>query len=96
MLTAAGQEHNQAVAEKECFAHVEPDGDAIKDRYDQRGLLPECELSIAGANHHCAGAVTIAQLHADSRPGFDWAKGGTYTVYGERDVAWAVVQIGMH
>lgn len=96
VLTEMGREHSQDMAEKEYFAHVEPDGDTIKDRYEQRGLLPECELPIGGSDRYYAGAENIAQPHVNSRLRVDWAEGGTYSVYDEQDVAWAVFQMWMH
>lgn len=52
VLTKMGRSHSQDMAAKGYFSHTEPDGDTIKDRYEARGLLPECELSTESGGYY--------------------------------------------
>lgn len=96
VLTEMGQAHSKNMAEKDYFAHEEPDGDTIEDRYDQRGLLPECRLPISGTDRFYPGAENIAQTHVDSQVRAEWADRGSYSINTERDLAWAIFQMWMH
>lgn len=96
ILTDMGLAHSRDMAENGYFAHTEPDGDTIEDRYQQNGLLPECRLPIDGSERYYPGAENIAQLHVDSQLNADWAEDGTYSIYDEQDLAWAIFQMWMH
>ncbi|WP_435128347.1 CAP domain-containing protein [Halobaculum sp. D14] len=96
VLTEMGRAHSRDMAEKGYFAHKEPDGDTIKDRYNQRGLLPKCRLPISGTDRYYAGAENIAKTHINTQVRAEWADGGTYSVYGEQDLARAIFQMWMH
>lgn len=96
VLTEMGREHSRDMAEKDYFAHEEPDGDTIRDRYQQRGLLPECRLPILGTDRYYAGAENIAQLHVDTQLQADWAEDGTFSVYNEENLARAISEMWMH
>lgn len=58
-LRAMGESHSRVMAVNNHYEHVEPDGDTIEDRYEQRGLLPECELPIEGSRRFYRGAENI-------------------------------------
>lgn len=96
VLTEMGYNHSQNMAENDYFGHIEPDGDTIQDRYQQRDLLPECELPIQGTNRFYPGAENVGKLAVDGRLRVEWADGGTYYVSSEDDVAYALFQMWMH
>lgn len=96
VLTGMGRAHSRDMAENEYFAHKEPDGDTIEDRYNQRGLLPKCRLPISGTDRYYPGAENIAKTHIDTQVTADWAEGGSYSVYDEQDLARAIFQMWMH
>ena len=96
VLTEMGRAHSRDMAENGYFAHEEPDGDTIEDRYRQRSLLPECRLPIADTDRYYPGAENIAKTHVGEEVIADWAEGGSYTVDNERELAKALVQTWMH
>lgn len=51
-LTQMGIAHSKDMAKNEYVGHVEPDGDTIADRYQSRGLLPECRLPTADGSYY--------------------------------------------
>jgi len=61
VLTDMGEAHSAVMAREDEIGHVEPDGTTIEDRYDSRGLLPECRLSIPESNEFYPGAENAAQ-----------------------------------
>lgn len=60
ILSDMGENHSRVMAEMGEIGHVEPDGDTIKDRYQQQGLLPECRLPIANSDRYYPGAENAA------------------------------------
>ncbi|WP_431359054.1 CAP domain-containing protein [Halovenus amylolytica] len=60
VLTEMGESHSQVMAREGEIGHVEQDGDTIKSRYEDRGLLPECRLPIDGSNRYYEGAENAA------------------------------------
>lgn len=96
VLTEMGRKHSRDMALKEYFDHVEPDGDTINDRFRKNGLIPECNLPIKGTDRYYSGTENIAKSHIHSEVSYDWAKGGTYYVSDEEDLAWALFQMWMH
>lgn len=85
VLTEMGTEHSQNMAEYDYVGHVEPDdGSTIEDRYRNRGLLPECRLSVEGSNRYYPGAENAANFWI-GRP-IETAE-GTIVIENERDLA---------
>lgn len=96
ILTQMGQNHSQNMALHGYIGHVEPDGDTIRDRYRDRGLLPECRLPIEGTDRFYPGAENAAKWHIDTAVRAEWAEGGTYFASNERELASALFQQWMH
>lgn len=61
VLTEMGKEQARDMALNDSYSHTNSDGQSIKDRYEERGLLPECRLPIDGEDRHYKGAENIAQ-----------------------------------
>lgn len=60
-LTAMGESQAANMAEHGYVGHVQPDGTTIRDRYEARGLLPECRLDRRGTDRYYPGAENAAQ-----------------------------------
>ncbi|WP_251342437.1 CAP domain-containing protein [Haloplanus halophilus] len=84
VLTEMGRSHSADMAEHDYIGHEEPDGSTIKDRYRERGLLPECRLPISGSGRYYAGTENAAHfwVNKDVR-----TANGTIHVDSERDIA---------
>jgi len=96
VLTEMGRAHSENMARNNYIGHIEPNGDTIEDRYRDRGLLPECELSIDGTRQYYAGAENAAKTHIGTPVLYDWAADGTYTIESESELAYALFQGWMH
>lgn len=93
VLTEMGENHSQVMAREGEIGHVEPDGDTIKDRYESRGLLPECRLPIEGSDQYYAGAENAAAtwIHRDVQ-----TDDGTTYIDSERGLAKRLVEQWMN
>jgi uncharacterized protein YkwD len=60
-LTAMGETQAANMAKHDYVGHVQPDGTTIRDRYEARGLLPECRLEQRGTDRYYPGAENAAQ-----------------------------------
>ena len=60
VLWKMGDQHAANMAEHDYIGHRWPDGTTIEDRYQQRGLLPECRLPLSGSDKYYAGAENAA------------------------------------
>jgi uncharacterized protein YkwD len=60
-LTLMGETQARNMATHEYVGHVQPDGTTIRDRYEARGLLPECRLEQRGTDRYYPGAENAAQ-----------------------------------
>ena len=60
-LTAMGNAQAANMAQHDYVGHVQPDGTGIQDRYEARGLLPECRLEQRGTDRYYPGAENAAQ-----------------------------------
>jgi uncharacterized protein YkwD len=60
-LTAMGKAQAANMANHEYVGHVQPDGTDIRDRYEARGLLPECRLERRETDRYYPGAENAAQ-----------------------------------
>jgi len=60
-LTVMGEAQAANMATHEYVGHVQPDGTTIRDRYEARGLLPECRLEQRGTDRYYPGAENAAQ-----------------------------------
>lgn len=96
VLTEMGENHSRDMAKHDYFAHVEPDGDSIEDRYRDRELLPECRLPIQGTDRYYPGAENILKAQVDASVRAQWAEDGEYYVNSEDDLAWLIFQEWMH
>lgn len=65
VLTDMGNTHAANMAQYSYVGHEWPDGTTIQDRYQRRGLLPECRLPIADSSTYYPGAENAAQTHVD-------------------------------
>jgi uncharacterized protein YkwD len=72
-LQSMGQSHAENMAVNDYLGHVQPDGDSIEDRYNQRGLLPECRLPISGTERYYPGAENAYQGYVDTEIRRDFA-----------------------
>jgi len=59
-LRNMGNEHAANMAKHGYIGHEWPDGTTIEDRYEQRGLLPECQLEMSGSDRYYPGAENAA------------------------------------
>lgn len=92
-LTAMGEEHADNMARHDYIGHQWPDGTTIQDRYENRGLLPECRLPIQGSDRFYPGAENAAGAHVDQT----FVSGNeTYHVTNEDELAQALVDIWMN
>lgn len=66
-LSKMGTAHAQNMARHDYLGHEQPDGTTIQDRYDNRGLLPECGLPIQGSDRYYPGAENAYQGWIDKR-----------------------------
>lgn len=85
-LTQMGRNHSQNMATHDYFGHEEPDGDTIKDRYQQNGLLPECRLPISGSDRYYPGAENVAGAWVN-RDFEAWKTGEIVYIDSERELA---------
>lgn len=74
VLTEMGRAHSRDMAENGYFAHKEPDGDTIEDRYNQQRLLPKCRLPISGTDRYYPGAENIAKTHINTQVTAGWPR----------------------
>lgn len=88
VLVAMGQAHAENMAEHGYLGHTQPDGDTIRDRYEARGLLPDCRLPIQGSDRYYPGAENAYTGHVDTR--IRRSDGSTIGVYDEVDLARAI------
>lgn len=93
-LVAMGQAHAENMAEHDYIGHTEPDGSTIRDRYEARGLLPECRLPIQGSDRYYPGAENAYTGHVDTR--IRRSDGSIISVYDEADLARAIFASWMH
>lgn len=59
-LSEMGQEHAADMAEHDYIGHVDSNNVGIEERFDRRGLLPDCELEIPGSDAYYPGAENVA------------------------------------
>lgn len=85
VLSEMGQSHARVIADIHEITHVQPDGTTIADRYQQRGLLPECRLPIQGTDQFYRGAENVYQGYVDTE--VFQADGGIISVNDEEDLA---------
>jgi len=93
VLSELGQSHAQVMANIDELTHTQPDGTTIEDRYQQRGLLPECELPIQGTERFYPGAENAYQGYIDTQ--VSQADGGVITVHDEQSLAKAMFESWM-
>jgi len=62
ILSSMAQNHSENMATHGYVGHEQPDGTTIKDRYDDRGLLPECKLKIKNSNKAYYGTENALRL----------------------------------
>jgi uncharacterized protein YkwD/ribosomal protein L37AE/L43A len=93
VLREMGKEHSEDMAEHDYIGHTDSDGRTIRDRYEERGLLPKCKLPIKGSNRYYPGAENAAGAWVERR--FTSA-GGSYFVSNEQELAEALFSIWMN
>lgn len=95
VLTEMGRDHSRHMAENNYFSHDEPGpGGTIKDRYRERGLLPECELRAPGSDRYYPGAENIIRTAVNTDLVMD--NGTMISVRSEGDLARAIFTSWMH
>jgi len=93
VLWKMGDKHAANMAEHDYIGHQWPDGTTIEDRYQQRGLLPECRLPVSGSDRYYPGAENAAgawiglQFQVDDE---------TYYPTTEEELGEALVEIWMN
>lgn len=92
-LTEMGEEHADTMARYDYIGHEWPDGTTIQDRYQRRGLLPECRLPLEDSNSYYPGAENAAGAHVDQT----FVSGDqSYHVTNEDQLAQALVDLWMN
>jgi len=61
VLREMGQSHAETMATHDYVGHQSPSGKTIRDRYQERGLLPECRLPKSDSARYYPGAENAAQ-----------------------------------
>ena len=85
-LREMGEKHSQHMLENDYFAHEEPDGTTIRDRFAARGLIPECNYDIQRTDRHYEGAENIAGTWVGQRIESSWSNIPT-TIETEEELA---------
>ncbi|MDR9381142.1 MAG: CAP domain-containing protein [Natronomonas sp.] len=87
ILSEMGQAHAENMAEHDYIGHTQPDsGMTIEDRFERRGLMPQCELPAGdGSGEYYPGAENVAGAAVGrvQHPGSD----ETFTIADNDDVA---------
>lgn len=93
VLWEMGDEHAANMAEHDYIGHEWPDGTTIEDRYEQRGLFPECQLPISGSDRYYPGTENAAGAWI----GLEFRVGNeTYYPTTEEELGEALVDIWMN
>lgn len=93
VLSEMGKKHSEDMAKHDYIGHTDSAGRNIKDRYEGRGLLPECHLDIKGSNRYYPGAENAAGAYVERR---FTSTGGSYYVADEQELAEALFSIWMN
>lgn len=93
VLSDMGEEHSGDMAEHEYIGHTDSKGRTIRDRYEERGLLPECNLPIEGSDRYYPGAENAAGAWVERQ---FTSSGGSYFVSNEQELAEALFSIWMN
>lgn len=93
VLSDMAEEHSEDMAEHDYIGHTDSEGRTIRERYERRGLLPECNLPIEGTDRYYAGAENAAGAWVERR---FTSSGGSYFVSNEQELANALFSIWMN
>lgn len=92
-LIAMGEEHTDNMARHDYIGHTWPVGTTIQDRYERRGLFPECNIPIEGSNRFYPGAENAAGAYVNQQ----FTSGGkSYHATNEEELVAALVDIWMN
>lgn len=93
ILSDMGEEHSADMAEHDYIGHDDSEGRTIQDRYEERGLLPECRLPIEGSDRYYPGAENAAGAWIEQQ---FTSTGGSYYVSDEQELAEGIFSIWMN
>jgi uncharacterized protein YkwD len=85
--------HSEDMAEHDYIGHTNSEGRTIRERYERRGLLPQCNLPMEGSNRYYSGAENAAGAWIERR---FTSSGGTYFVSNEEELANTLLSIWMN
>jgi uncharacterized protein YkwD len=98
-LSKMGRSHSRDMALQQYFAHDDPTGKTLTQRYEERGLMPECRLyteqGIMSSSYY-PGAEAIAWTHVDQRYDIEWAGFEENAIGDEESLAWTLYEMWMH
>lgn len=92
-LTEMGTAHSRNMAEYDYIGHEEPDGTTIEDRYEDRGLLPECRLPVEGSREYYPGAENANSVHIGN---YKTTYNEFLTIQSEQEIARVLFKEWMH
>lgn len=93
VLSDMGEEHSEDMAEHDYIGHTDSEGQTIRDRYEERGLLPKCNLPIEGSDRYYPGAENAAGAWVERQ---FTSSGGSYFVSDEQELADTLFSIWMN
>lgn len=93
-LRELGESHTADMVEHDYFGHVDSRGRTIEDRYEMRGLLPECELE-TGEGRYYPGAENLAQTYIHEHVDVPY-ESGTVRITDEEELAEDFFKAWMH
>lgn len=84
--------HAQSMARHDYIGHVQPNGEGIRERYEQAGLLPECELPITGSDRYYPGTENVAGAVYGASMQAEWAEDDLYRADSDERLAYFLFQ----
>jgi len=93
VLSDMGEAHSEDMADHDYIGHINSEGQTIRERYEEQGLLPECNLPIEGSDRYYPGAENAAGAWVERE---FTSSGGTYYVTNEQELAEALFSIWMN
>jgi len=95
VLTEMGESHAENMKEHQYVGHNQPDGTGVRDRYETRGLIPECRIQ-TGPHEYYYGTENAAGAYIGESMGAGWANGDDYTANDEGELAKYLFEEWMH
>lgn len=93
VLSEMGEEHSQDMAEHDYIGHTDSEDRTIRDRYQEQGLFPECNLPSEGSDRYYPGAENAAGAWVEHQ---FTSTGGSYFVSNEQELAEALLSIWLN